>query len=272
MITPADDADSFDEMQREYALHDPEASAASEKHDDPLSTDELERLYQQALRSVEATEAFEAQLGLSEEPEASPEETPAETTRTNETSPRSADSSTATPARPTVRPWQIIESALFVGGTELTLKKLARLLGESTTEEKVEKEIDALNRHYSEQNRPYEILFGEGGYRLSLKSEFERIRNRVYGFGPKDVRLSQESLEVLALVAYRQPIAKAAVEKARAGTGSVLNQLLRRELVALERTGTGRNEVEYTTTPRFLQLFGLGDLKDLPHPDDLSFK
>ena len=95
----------------------------------------------------------------------------------------------------------------------------------------------------------------------------------MYGLGPKDVKLTQDALEVLAMVAYRQPIKREVIlKKGPKNAGSLLNQLLRRELIVLERVGDTRNDVEYSTTDRFLQVFGLAELNDLPQPDDLSFK
>jgi segregation and condensation protein B len=254
--------DSFLEADRVYPVHDPDAPSL----DDPLSTDDLERLYQQALRAVEFADAVEEQLGFaSESPEAS-EPTPV-AERSAPLSQMPSRSSSDVTRR------QILEAVLFVGGTDLTLKKLSRLLGDEDTDSFLETEIAALNELYQRQGRPYTIQFGEGGYYLDLNSEFERIRHRVFGIGPKDVKLSQDALEVLAMVAYRQPVTKDAVEATgKKNAGPLLNQLLRRELVSLNRKGKGRDAVTYSTTPRFLQIFGLTNLDDLPLPDDLSFK
>lgn len=173
----------------------------------------------------------------------------------------------------TVLPRQVLEALLFVGGEPLTGKRLADLLGGGFTHEQVDELLDELNHDYADQRRPYEVRLAEGGYRLVLRPEFERIRNRVYGLGPKDVKLSQDALEILALVAYRQPITKTDVEEhGKQNSGSVLRQLLRRELIALDRPAENGGEVVYTTTERFLRLFGLSELGDLPYPEDLDFK
>ncbi|MBD3674201.1 MAG: SMC-Scp complex subunit ScpB [Planctomycetaceae bacterium] len=268
--------DSFDQMTPEWSVMNEDGSTGPVSHaddDGDLSTQELERLYQQAMNVVEIADAVEHSLGLENDEES-------QETSSTEEAPPSTPSSTSnsvaksnTPLVPKMQPRQILEAALFVGGTDLTIKKLGRLLGESVSADVVEAEIATLNRHYEQQQRPYHIDFGEGGYRLALKPDFERIRNRVYGLGPKDVKLTQDALEVLAMVAYRQPIEREVIlEKGPKNSGSLLNQLLRRELIVLERVGETRNEVEYSTTDRFLQVFGLAELNDLPRPDDLSFK
>lgn len=91
------------------------------------------------------------------------------------------------------------------------------------------------------QNRPYEIRLSDDGYRITLCSDFEPVRNRVYGYGPKQVRLSQETLEILALVAYRQPISRRRTEElAGRNAGSALRQLTERGLLILDPAGEGR--------------------------------
>ncbi len=175
------------------------------------------------------------------------------------------------PAR--VTPRQVIEAAIFVGGQPLTAKKLCYVLKGDADLDYVEQMIDELNHQYLDECRPYEIRLGEGGYRLVLHEEFQRLRNRVYGIGPREVRLSQDVLEVLALVAYRQPITPAQIEElGKSNAAPVLRQLLRRELISLERDPTDRKLVRYRTTRRFLSVFGLGNLDELPQAEDLLFK
>ncbi len=170
-------------------------------------------------------------------------------------------------------PRQIIEACLFVGGSALTSKRLSGVLRGDFDSEYVDREIDELNRRYAAESRPYEIRLGEGGYRLTLREEFERIRHKVYGLGPKEVRLSQEALEVLAVVAYHQPIKQLQVEElGKPGCGAVLRQLVRRELLAVERDPVQPREVSYKTTPRFLSLFGIQKLDDLPRHEQVSYK
>ena len=164
---------------------------------------------------------------------------------------------------------QIIEAALFVGGTPLTTKKLCSLLRGEFDNDYVNAAVDELNALYAEEGRPYEIRFGEGGYRFALTQDYESVQRRVFGLGPKEIRLSHEALEVLALVAYQQPMTEQQVTDAgKENAGTLLRQLLRRELISLERG----DDVTYQTTNRFLQLFGLGHLDELPQANELSLK
>jgi segregation and condensation protein B len=175
------------------------------------------------------------------------------------------------PQRVTAR--QVIEAAIFVGGEPLTSKKLCYMLKGDYDLDAVERAIEDLNLQYVDEARPYEIRLGEGGYRMVLREEFERIRNRVFGIGPREVKLSQDVLETLALVAYRQPITPEEIEElGKAKPGPLLRQLLRRELISLERDPEDRKRVTSSTTKRFLSLFGLGSLDELPQADELAFK
>ena len=172
-----------------------------------------------------------------------------------------------------VTPTQVLEAVLFVGGPPMTARKLAGVLRGSNDVTFIERTIDELNQEYAAQNRPYEIRLGDGGYRIDLRPEYERLRQRVFGGGPREVKLSQELLEILALVAYRQPISVAEIEAVgRKGPEGQLRQLLRRELIALRRSEDNPKEVRYHTTSRFLSLFGLGSLDELPQPEDVELK
>ena len=87
------------------------------------------------------------------------------------------------------------------------------------------------------------------------------------------MKLSQEQLEVLALVAYRQPISRQDIEKhGRKNAGGMLRQLLRRQLVVIERGNNPRRDITYRTTKRFLEVFNIRDIEDLPTPEQLELR
>ena len=107
------------------------------------------------------------------------------------------------------------------------------------------------------------MVHGPTGYVLRVDRRYAAIRERLYG-GPREARLNQPALDVLSLVAYRQPVPKAEIDAARgADSGTVLRQLVRLGLVAVSGVGDS-NEPAYETTPRFLEVFRLRDLDDLP--------
>lgn len=153
---------------------------------------------------------------------------------------------------------------LFVGGPPLSVETATAAI-RGISAEQVIAAIESLNRIYRRQNRPYSILPRDGGYVLTIKPAYRTIRERLFG-GPREARLTPPMLDVLSLVAYRQPITRDEVETLRgADSGNVLRQLVRLGLVAVSRRGeAGAREVAYGTTPRFLELFHLTSLDDLP--------
>jgi segregation and condensation protein B len=173
-----------------------------------------------------------------------------------------------------VSPREVIEAAIFVGGdVALTARRLASLIGQDIDSRVAVSLVDALNQSYARENRPYEIRLSEGGYRLELREQHLDVLTRTFGLGPREIKLSPDVLEVLAFIAWNQPVAKEAVETLdRANTMSLLRQLLRLQLVELKRTGDARSDVSYMTTDRFLKLFGLRSLSELPTADVFNFK
>ena len=163
----------------------------------------------------------------------------------------------AEPDVPPPTPLQIVEAMLFIGGPPLTAAKACSAI-RGLTEERFRELVEELAKTYRRQNRPYAVQPREAGWVLALRSQYRGIQEKLYG-GPKETRLTQPAIDVLSLIAYRQPIAKAEIDTSRgADSGGMLRQLVRLGLVALKR-GDG-----YETTARFLEIFGLRTLDDLP--------
>lgn len=157
---------------------------------------------------------------------------------------------------------------LFVGGPPLTAEAACGAV-RGLTPDAVRAAVDGLAAKYRRQARPYTVEARGGGWVLAPLAAYRGVRERLVG-GPREARLSQPALDVLAVVAYRQPVAKAEVDAARgADSGGVLRQLVRLGLVAVAgRAEGGGREVRYGTTARFLRVFGLATLDDLPRLGD----
>ncbi|HEX3147972.1 MAG TPA: SMC-Scp complex subunit ScpB [Gemmataceae bacterium] len=174
---------------------------------------------------------------------------------------------------PTVPPGpiQILEALLFVGGPPLTAEDAADAI-RGLGPEQFRECIDALNRVYRAQNRPYAVVHGPTGYVLRVSRKYAAVRERLVG-GPREARLNQPALDVLALIAYRQPTTKEEVDGTRGvDSGGVLRQLARLGLIASAPGETG--ETLYRTTPRFLEVFRMRQLDELPtvgEPKRVSF-
>ena len=167
-------------------------------------------------------------------------------------------------------PLRIIEALLFVGGAPLSAPRACETIRGLTPAQFIQA-IDQLNLDYRRQGRPYVIQPQGEGYVLSLRPGYKPILARLYG-AVREVRLSTAAIDVLALVAYRQPASKQEIDSVRgAESGSILRQLVRRGLIAVVHRGeAGQSEVSYGTTDRFLQFFGLKSLDDLPRAQDLQ--
>jgi segregation and condensation protein B len=165
-------------------------------------------------------------------------------------------------------PEQLIEAMLFVGGHPLPAV-VACTAVRGLTPDRFQVAIDSLNRRYRKQRRPYAIEPRDEGFVLSVRTGYRNLREKLFA-GPREARLSQPALDVLSVVAYRQPVGKAEVDAIR-GTesGATLRQLVRLGLVAVQhRADAAGREVRYGTTSRFLQVFGLSSLDELPRLGD----
>ncbi|MCH2201129.1 MAG: SMC-Scp complex subunit ScpB [Fuerstiella sp.] len=169
---------------------------------------------------------------------------------------------------------EVIEAALFVGGdVSLTARRLAGFIGSDVESGAAVRIIDQLNQDYSRDNRPYEIQLREGGFQLQLREGFARLQSQVYGTGPRKTRLAPDVLEMLAFVAWNQPVDAADLSATgRTKPMTAVRQLIRLQLLEVERTGSTRSDVAYRTTRQFLELFNLKSLDDLPQADIFAFK
>ena len=173
---------------------------------------------------------------------------------------------------PEVTPRSILEAMLFVGHADnqpLTARIFASYMRGVTPEDIVELVVD-LNGIYDSEGAPYCILAEAGGYKMVLRKSYHSIRDQFYG-RIREARLSQAAIDVLSIVAYRQPISRDEVDDLRGHqSGSLLSQLVRRRLLKLQPKSSDRPKQTYLTTERFLKLFALDDLGDLPQSEDLD--
>ena len=127
-----------------------------------------------------------------------------------------------------------------------------------------------MNDVYRMEGCPYTIESSGEGFRMVLRQEFGAVRERFYG-RIREARLSQSAIDVLSLVAYHQPISRNRVDEIRGKpSGGILSQLVRRQLLRIERTESAPRVTDYYTTDRFLELFSLDGLEDLPRTQDLD--
>lgn len=169
-------------------------------------------------------------------------------------------------------PGSILEALLFVGDPRnqpLGSKSVAGLMRGVRASE-IDACVRALNVDYERRNCPYAIVAEGAGYRLKLRKRYDRLRDQFHG-KDRQARLSQAAIEVLAAVAYRGALARDEVSRLRGKpSGHILTQLVRRQLLQLERDDGSPRRVRYAIAPRFLELFGLASLDELPRNPDLE--
>jgi segregation and condensation protein B len=171
-----------------------------------------------------------------------------------------------------ITPRNILEAILFVGhptGEPLTSERIAALM-RGVRRAEIDDLVRELNEEYEVAKAPYSILVVSGGYQLALQPEFGPLRDAFHG-RIREARLSQAAIDVLAIVGYHQPITADEIDRLRGKpSGAILALLIRRDLLAMQRPPEKKAKPHYRTTSRFLELFGLDDLKELPRRQDIE--
>jgi segregation and condensation protein B len=141
---------------------------------------------------------------------------------------------------------------------------------EGVTDEQVRAALEELASHYEQDERSFTIVERSTGWRLCARGEFGEWCRALYP-GRKPSRLSGPALETLAIIAYRQPITKSAIEAVRGvSVDAMVQQLLDRNLLKID----GRAELPgrpllYSTTDLLLDHFGIRHHDDLPNAAEL---
>jgi segregation and condensation protein B len=131
--------------------------------------------------------------------------------------------------------------------------------------EQVTEALEALTRKYEAPAYPFEVRKVGGGYQFFTKADYHPYLRRALAHKNRK-RLSRAALEVLSIIAYRQPVTKTEVEFIRGvNCDYAVQKLLERNLISI----TGRSDAPgrpllYSTSPYFMQYLGLRDMSDLP--------
>jgi len=163
----------------------------------------------------------------------------------------------------------IIESLLFVADEPLSIDRFKNIIGQAQTKE-IRQALEELEADYEARQGGFYLNQVAGGYQIRTRSEYMQWIKRL--LQPKPLRLSKAALETLAIIAYKQPVIRSDVEHIRGvDCGGVLRVLLERKFIRV----LGRREIPgrpliYATTKRFLEVFDLKNLKDLPTPKEIE--
>jgi segregation and condensation protein B len=163
----------------------------------------------------------------------------------------------------------LVEAAMLAADEPVTPRRLAVVAGLEDAAE-ARRLVRRLRTLYAKDGSAFQVEELAGGFQLLTRSEFHPWVSRLRRTGT-ELRLSTVARETLAIVAYRQPIMRADIEAIRGvQCGDMLRHLMEKGLIRI----AGRHDslgrpVLYGTTRKFLQLFGLKSLRDLPLADRL---
>jgi segregation and condensation protein B len=157
----------------------------------------------------------------------------------------------------------IVEALLFLSPEPVSAAELAEAI--EVDEDAVAEAIDALERRLGDDERGVQLRKVAGGYALAATSEAEDAARRLLA-KPRTPPLTPAQAEVLAIVAYLQPVSRPEVARIRGvSSDSAVGSLMERGMIE-ERGRTQFGAVTYGTTPLFEKLFGLSGLDALPDP------
>ena len=175
-----------------------------------------------------------------------------------------------------------IEALIFASERPLTTLEITELVNNAIDEEKisldqVEKAIEGIVEKYntdsgSNRNYPFEVKMSGGGWQFLTRKEYHPSVAQLNG--DKFLkRLSQASLETLAIIAYKQPVTKGEIEAIRGVNSDYsVQKLLDKELIII----SGRNEMHpgqpllYSTSKNFMDYFGINSREELPKISEVS--
>ena len=158
---------------------------------------------------------------------------------------------------------RVVEALIMASSEPVSADRLARIVPQLTAAGAKDL-VNELNTEYQDSGRAFEVWEVAGGFQLRTLAEFSGYLQQLRKERP--LRLSQAALETLSIIAYKQPVTRADLEEVRGvDTGAVVRGLLDRRLlrIAGHRDVPGR-PLLYGTSRRFLEVFGLESIKDLP--------
>jgi segregation and condensation protein B len=162
----------------------------------------------------------------------------------------------------------LLEALLFGTQHPLTAVKLVELMGLASVKP-IRGAVKSLNEQYESTQRSFRIEQVAGGYQMLTLPCFGEALKKLH-HREIDAKLTKSALETLAIIAYKQPILRANIEAIRGvACGETIRSLMEKHLVKIAgRAEEPGRPILYGTTKRFLELFGLNSLRDLPQSED----
>jgi len=164
----------------------------------------------------------------------------------------------------------IIEALLFASEKPLSSERIQAVIKDITSEQ-IEEAINLLNEKYRAGGHSFAIKRIARGFHIYTLPDFALWIKALFSHNRRE-RLSPQALEVLSIVAYKQPIVKAEIDRFRGvnSEGPVFTLLDRKLITIVGRKPAPGRPLLYGTTQEFLTHFGLNDLDDLPRMEELE--
>jgi len=170
---------------------------------------------------------------------------------------------------------QHIESLIFTSSQPISEKEIVsslhKAIDENISKEEVESSIGRLVEKYKSDQYSFEVVPISKGYHFMTKGAFHNTVGEHLKIISKK-KLSRAALETLAIIAYKQPVTRIDLESIRGvGCDYTLQKLMEKELVEMQGRSPGPGRpLLYGTSSKFMDYFGIKDLKDLPKPKDFE--
>jgi len=165
---------------------------------------------------------------------------------------------------------KIVEALIFASDSPITENRIKNIVQELDSPA-INEIINELNAEYDQNERAFKIVRLAGGLQFITRSEYAQYIKQYYK-GKAKSKLTRASLEALSIIAFKQPISRPEIDSIRGvNSDGVVKNLLERNLIQI----SGRSEhvgraLLYSTTPEFLQYFGVNDISDLPKPKEIE--
>jgi segregation and condensation protein B len=165
---------------------------------------------------------------------------------------------------------KIVEALIFASDSPIPENRIKNVITELDSAH-IHEIVDELNTKYDHDEHAFKIVRLAGGYQFVTRPAYANYIKQYYK-GRSKSRLSRAALETLAIIAFKQPISRPEIDSIRGvNSDGVVKNLLERNLIHISgRSETIGRALLYSTTPEFLQYFGVNDISDLPKPREIE--
>lgn len=167
-----------------------------------------------------------------------------------------------------VEPEKLVELLVFVSERPVSSEYMKNFIGNNEFD--VPAAVKNLNAKYEAAGLSFRIEMIGDGYSFATLPEYDEHVTKFLKEFVKPRRLTRAAIEVLSIVAYKQPVKRQEIDSIRgAGSQDILKLLLEQDLISVSGREKGTGALMYKTTDKFLQTLGLASISELPKPEEL---